>query len=586
MADNGDVQPPGEDTAAQPESRNNSDSMAHSVIAEEPVPNLGIENLMEMDQAARDKFIQNMADLSWDDIREIRKTLPKRLIPKPANWARGDENHACPEKLAEARDGPGVDKASNVYKTLAAPRNDKDVGSPEPWSAPENPSDPSRPIADEIDNNDAVFNWSEVIIDTPEYRAWCNAQGQPQLNAYESSPRLFPIVENGKLTLTLHHDETVYYPSPVPFDDWDPQISPTEDSWVDIKISSLVIPNKDAREQFRHWWRQLPLGFHTVDICHTAFFDGTAMADGESSMIVPNLKHLPAPRDMTNEATRLHWHETAAGFIYNLGPNYQKQKREEAEMRRDAPYRAWRDRPPDSKVIPPHIYLRPAEDLDIGGVVEIMNWYARKTSLSRDIEPWTFEDYDELHEFCRKNRLPFLIAARRDHEDFNPRRIDATVGYAYVKFHRPTNDADACVGELLVFVDEDYKKDHIGRALVDMTLSCLDLSYKRSEDYEFVQSETVDVEYGPGYGRNLTKLVCAPPAEGQESWVKEWLARDFGFQKEEAIEDASNSAEYVICDQFAIGFHLQTSIHRLDRRYVARRINSPNVGFERALRRQ
>jgi hypothetical protein len=81
------------------------------------------------------------------------------------------------------------------------------------------------------------------------------------------------------------------------------------------------------------------------------------------------------------------------------------------------------------------------------------------------------------------------------------------------------------VGELLVFVEEDYKKDHIGRALVGMTLSCLDFSYKRSEYYEFVQSETDDVEYGPGYGRNLTILVCAPPAEDQESWIKEWLAR-------------------------------------------------------------
>jgi hypothetical protein len=72
------------------------------------------------------------------------------------------------------------------------------------------------------------------------------------------------------------------------------------------------------------------------------------------------------------------------------------------------------------------------------------------------------------------------------------------------------------VGELLVFVKEDYKKDHIGRALVGMTLSCLDFSYKRSEHYEFVQSETDDVEYGPGYGRNLTILICAPPAEDQE----------------------------------------------------------------------
>jgi hypothetical protein len=42
-----------------------------------------------------------------------------------------------------------------------------------------------------------------------------------------------------------------------------------------------------------------------------------------------------------------------------------------------------------------------------------MNWYTRKTSLSGDIEPWTFKGYDDLHGFCRKSRFPFLIAARR-----------------------------------------------------------------------------------------------------------------------------------------------------------------------------
>ncbi|KAJ6098453.1 hypothetical protein N7499_002827 [Penicillium canescens] len=165
-------------------------------------------------------------------------------------------------------------------------------------------------------------------------------------------------------------------------------------------------------------------------------------------------------------------------------------------MRCDTPYQAWRDRPPDSRAVPPHVYLRPAEDLDIGGVVEIMNWYTRKTSLGRDIEPWTFGDYDDIHELCRKNRFPFLIAARRDHEDLTRSGLMRL--------------SDTCVGELLVFVEEDYKKDHIGRALVGMTLSCLYLSYKRSERYEFVQSEAVDVEYGPLWAQPYHTGVCSP----------------------------------------------------------------------------
>jgi hypothetical protein len=72
----------GEDTAAQSESSDNPDSMADSATAEEPVPNPGVQNLREMDQAARNKFIHIMRDLSWD---EFDKTLPKRPILRPAN---------------------------------------------------------------------------------------------------------------------------------------------------------------------------------------------------------------------------------------------------------------------------------------------------------------------------------------------------------------------------------------------------------------------------------------------------------------------------------------------------------------------
>jgi hypothetical protein len=111
-----------------------------------------------------------MRDLSWDESDKIRKILPKRSILRPANWARGDENHVCPEKLPEARDSPGVDQIPGVYQTLAEPRNDKNADSPEPWPASENPSDPSRSIATRLTALPS-FSWSEVTIDTPEYHA-------------------------------------------------------------------------------------------------------------------------------------------------------------------------------------------------------------------------------------------------------------------------------------------------------------------------------------------------------------------------------------------------------------------------------
>jgi hypothetical protein len=38
-----------------------------------------------------------------------------------------------------------------------------------------------------------------------------------------------------------------------------------------------------------------------VDINHKAFFDGTACPDGGFSMILPDIRHVPGPRNMSEE---------------------------------------------------------------------------------------------------------------------------------------------------------------------------------------------------------------------------------------------------------------------------------------------
>jgi hypothetical protein len=63
-----------------------------------------------------------------------------------------------------------------------------------------------------------------------------------------------------------------------------------------------------------------------VDINHKAFFDGTACPDGGFSMILPDIRHVPAPRNMSEEQTPLHWHESSAGLMYNYVQEMQKPK--------------------------------------------------------------------------------------------------------------------------------------------------------------------------------------------------------------------------------------------------------------------
>ncbi|KAJ5767404.1 uncharacterized protein N7511_005020 [Penicillium nucicola] len=270
MAEDGDFQPLGANNTPQSEASDKSKSRAHSAVSKESSTSPGPVNCNEPSHGVRRELIRDIVDLMWEYLEEAEIKLLRGTFDQQQNlpWS--------PEKLSVAGDGPGI---------------------PRPRSVPKSSSEPLRSMADEkIDNNDADVNWAEGDIDTPEYRAGFNALRQRQVMAYESSSRQFPIVENGELTLTSHHNEAIYTPSPFPLSHWNPELAVRENRWFELRVSSSTIPRKDAREQFQRWWHQLPPVFQTVDICHTAFFDGTAIPDGESSMILPNWKHHSAPR--------------------------------------------------------------------------------------------------------------------------------------------------------------------------------------------------------------------------------------------------------------------------------------------------
>ncbi|KAI1829466.1 hypothetical protein DTO006G1_9382 [Penicillium roqueforti] len=499
-----------------------------------------LEAFESMDETGRNKLIQSLDNLSWAQTWDLSKQFDKRRRKKmPVQqplFGMDNDSHSCPEMLPAARDGPGADMSSSVYKLLAKPRNAEGVQEPEPWAA-----DPPEFIPnDELGGIEKKAKSSNNV----DIRTQRNVRQKIQAKAYGKSRRIFPIVQDGILTLTSECNEAVYEPDRTLPDDctWDTQEA--DNQWRELRhrISSFDLPNASVREQFRSWWDQLPAGSR-VDIFHVAFFDGTAIPDGQHSMILSDIKHIPTPRNMKDEQTRLHWHETSEGYVYNLGKVNQRRIKKEQEqqehLRRTAAHRAWLALPPDSKVVPPGIYLRPAEQYDTSSILEIMKWYAQNSALGSKLQSMEANEFEELLQFCRDNNLPFVVAARRPPVRLCRNQIDPVVGYAYVEFHRHGNSAEKHMGELHVFVQKGNKNQHIGRALVDMVLSCFDGTYKQSTDYEFDQTGTV--QYGAGYGHPFTSMVCAiaTSAEAEENaWIKKWLERDFGFKDKGVLENA------------------------------------------------
>lgn len=520
--------------------------------------------LKDLSQNEINALILSLGDISWKEAREIGRRY-NSMMRKPSpvrNDLAGMENesHSCPEMLPKARDGPGADPQSKIYQFLAKPRLSAGVEQPEPWANFGTPD----VISDEIHTDESLPKprWSQHKIDTERFRSQWREQNDAQVKAYNDSSPMYPIVEHGKLTLTSDCRRVVYNPLPTSWKD-DDLVAQHGENWsdwlIECKISSLSLPNHVVRKQFSSWFDQLPDAPSVVNIFHTAFFDGTAMADGISAMFLPNLKHLPTPRNMAEELTRLHWHETSQGYAYNWSATNQKRIKAEEErkdqLRRTAPHRAWLNLPVGSKVVPPNIYLRPAELYDSSRILKIMRWYAENSCASGDVTSMDEKDFEQLLSFCRGEKLPFVVAAQRPELRYSSNQIDPAVGFAYVEFHRPSKNADSTMGELQVFVQQKNTRQHIGRALIDMVISCLDAdsTARKTDDYRFDQTGTV--QYGAGYGRFLTTLLCTvadrPGSQKENLWVKDWLKKDFGFQEKGVFEGArvKFDKEYVFCSR-------------------------------------
>ncbi|KAJ5912548.1 hypothetical protein N7504_001431 [Penicillium tannophilum] len=69
---------------------------------------------------------------------------------------------------------------------------------------------------------------------------------------------------------------------------------------------------------FHRYLSRIPETAKPQDIHHLAFYDGTASADGGHGFMIQEIQHLEAPRDMSDDETRLRWHETAAGHATNM----------------------------------------------------------------------------------------------------------------------------------------------------------------------------------------------------------------------------------------------------------------------------
>ncbi|PKY09074.1 hypothetical protein P168DRAFT_287145 [Aspergillus campestris IBT 28561] len=291
---------------------------------------------------------------------------------------------------------------------------------------------------------------------------------------------------------------------------------------------------------FRRWMDGTMALVCYTDIYHETFFDGTAHPDGVRGFLIPSLDDVETRIDTSVEETRLHRHESAEGYCYNL--ELHQRKEEEERLFKEA---IRRERARDIYIqtrqaaLEPHplspranIYLRHALPSDAAELVEIFNYYISECPESIGVDPIETGDVRQRIDDCHQQSLPFLVAVERRTgaiRDDNPEKI---MGYALACDFVGRRTAARYSAELELFVRPEAKRKGIGRCLMDKLLGMCDPTYNPKGGYNF----EVPAEYTNNGERQLARLTFALsfPADDSSTytWVKGWLHRVFEFEEQ------------------------------------------------------
>ncbi|GAD94345.1 conserved hypothetical protein [Paecilomyces variotii No. 5] len=466
------------------------------------------------------------------EVQEELKRLQEEAMAKAIERRFEEVPDADPETLNKVRKGPAANPESGEFVKITAFRT---------INIPDHGPELSEGLSGRFhfpqelaDSERKKLQWVFYSQDTPAYPTY-DDDGQL---AICSQPT--PECEDRLALLASHNDGTsvgLRLP-PQPPRDFPDEI------WDGIAADWLFRPtfytNLEVSRQL--FWRWLDSTIEIscpVDIYHKAFFDGTAHTDGERGLFIPDIESHDAEIDMTDEETRLHYNETSTGYILNYKIHLRKEAEgNQARIRRErAVYleSCLNHEDPNPYVPKANIYLRPAENRDVSGLLELCNWYINNTALCADLETLTRAEMTQRIADCKNEKLPFIVAVERNNRHSFEHR-ERVLGYALATDYMGQTTAGRHTVELEVFVSPGSKRLGVARCLMDKLLQVCDPTYVPHLGYFFDS----DMEDRPGYEcggrRMLARLIftyCFPEDDESEyERVKGWLKREYNFHEQ------------------------------------------------------
>lgn len=193
-----------------------------------------------------------------------------------------------------------------------------------------------------------------------------------------------------------------------------------------------------------------------------------------------------------------------------------------------------RDIPPNPHAPVANIYLRPAEHKDMRQVTDIYNYYVRQTYFTLHAN-----DVDELHWRDRlqdsfNEHNPFIVAIHmgekscRDYRDIIRRKQENVVGFAVAANMGEPGTVYSNSVELDLMVHQDFRRQGIGKSLLDRILASLVTGHHLLECAPFISNN--DISHWVGGGSRQAPFVTMTfyhqtGSETEFTWRKEWWAK-------------------------------------------------------------
>lgn len=210
----------------------------------------------------------------------------------------------------------------------------------------------------------------------------------------------------------------------------------------------------------------------------------------------------------------------------------QEQEQAQAQEQHRGPAAEEPDPPkPERKPTPveSNIYLRPAVPVDFPGMARIYNWYISHGIRPSDLRDVTEQDMAVRHQMCESARLPVIVAVERNRKNvrrkpprrrvnpnhsiqntnpnYNVVKNENVVGWASATDWSAKDFLETTTAEVELYVAPGFRKQGIGRCLMDALLDATDGGYTAKRGYDFLVSPELQNLYTCGGGRQLYKLI-------------------------------------------------------------------------------